>query len=70
MNQEVLQFSYSRSGEDWRDIGPVFDATKLSDEYGHRGGFTGAFVGLCAHDLTGAGCPADFDYFRYQEKNA
>ncbi len=69
MHDADLRFFYSRSGGDWREIGPVFDASKLSDEYGRRGGFTGAFVGLCAHDLSGARQPADFDYFRYQEND-
>lgn len=30
-------------------------------------GFTGAFVGLWAHDLTGTGSHADFDHATYRE---
>jgi xylan 1,4-beta-xylosidase len=31
-------------------------------------GFTGAFVGMCAQDLTGRRLAADFDYFDYAER--
>ncbi|MFD9741260.1 glycoside hydrolase family 43 protein [Umezawaea sp. NPDC059074] len=48
----------------WRRIGPVLDATLVSDEHAARSavaggdgtpveGFTGAFFGVCATDLTG-----------------
>ncbi|MCY1558460.1 hypothetical protein D9M68_953970 [compost metagenome] len=50
-------------------IGPVLDASLLSDECGgHQahGSFTGAFVGMAAHDLNGTASPADFDYFIYR----
>ena len=66
IDYEALQFSYSADCENWSDIGPVLDATRLSDEYGN--GFTGAFVGLCAQDLDGLRQHADFDWFEYQEK--
>lgn len=61
-----LQFSISNDGETWQTVGPVLDASKLSDDY-HRGlHFTGAFLGLAAHDVAGQGCYADFDYFTMQ----
>ncbi|WP_042166630.1 glycoside hydrolase family 43 protein [Paenibacillus gorillae] len=71
-----LQFYYSLDGADWNTIGPVLDASKISDEYATHlvdgyftdWGFTGAFIGLCAHDLSGGRRHADFDYFRYEEK--
>ncbi|OBZ17463.1 glycoside hydrolase family 43 protein [Bacillus sp. FJAT-26390] len=71
-----LQFYYSWDGTDWHTIGPVLDASKISDEYATHlvdgyftdWGFTGAFIGLCAHDLSGGRKAADFDYFRYEEK--
>ncbi|WP_240796291.1 glycoside hydrolase family 43 protein [Streptomyces sp. RFCAC02] len=47
----------------WRRIGPVLDATRLSDDYGTGSRFTGAFIGLCAQDLSGTRTPADFDWF-------
>ncbi|WP_067225938.1 glycoside hydrolase family 43 protein [Streptomyces sp. NBRC 109706] len=44
----------------WRTIGPELDATRLSDDYGSRLRFTGAFLGVCAQDLGGTRTPADF----------
>lgn len=64
-----LQFFYALEGEDLRPIGPVLDASILSDECGghaEHGSFTGAFVGMAAHDLNGTARPADFDYFVYR----
>lgn len=58
-----LQFSASRDGEAWQRIGPVLEATKLSDDYGQGLHFTGAFVGICVQDLGGTRLHADFDYF-------
>lgn len=55
-----LQFSASRDGGTWQPVGPALDASKLSDDYGAGLHFTGAFVGLCAQDLGGAGISADF----------
>jgi xylan 1,4-beta-xylosidase len=58
-----LRFSASRDGEAWQPVGPVLDASKLSDDYGTGLHFTGAFVGLCAQDLGGSGVTADFSRF-------
>jgi len=63
-----LQFSYSAEGVNWSTIGPVCDASTLSDEYCQEGRFTGAFIGLCCQDLSGQRKYADFDYFDYVEK--
>jgi xylan 1,4-beta-xylosidase len=63
-----LQFSASPDGADWRAVGPVLDASKLSDDYGANVlHFTGAFIGLCAQDLDGTHAQADFDYFELKE---
>jgi xylan 1,4-beta-xylosidase len=64
-----LQFSVSGNGENWSDIGPLLDASILSDEAGktEHGNFTGAFVGMACQDLSGMGVHADFDFFRYRE---
>ncbi len=59
----ALQFSASRDGATWQNIGPALDASKLSDDYGQGLHFTGAFVGLCAQDLGGTGASADFSHF-------
>ncbi|WP_433306919.1 glycoside hydrolase family 43 protein [Actinoplanes sp. CA-030573] len=58
----------------WRDAGPTFDATTLSDEYAAKvvagepevWGFTGAFVGLWVQDLGAEGGYAEFDRATYQ----
>ena len=65
---DLLQFFYSSDGENWMPVGPVLDASILSDESCKEWwGFTGAFVGLCCQDLTGNRKHADFDYFEYVE---
>ncbi len=74
-DHERLSFYYSRDGVDWTAIGPVLDAGKISDEnaetvidgYLIDQGFTGAFIGVCAQDLSGTRKPADFAYFTYRE---
>ncbi|NDL57202.1 glycoside hydrolase family 43 protein [Phytoactinopolyspora mesophila] len=58
-----LRFSYSHDGAQWTPIGPVFDAGTLSDDYGGRLRFTGAFAGICAQDLSGSSIYADFAHF-------
>ena len=63
IDHEQLQFSASPDGKAWQKIGPVLDASKLSDDYGQGLHFTGAFIGLCAQDLGGTHAIADFDYF-------
>ncbi|MFD6534632.1 glycoside hydrolase family 43 protein [Streptomyces sp. NPDC060184] len=70
----------SEDGEPWQPLGPALDVSRLSDESATRGdpatghftawGFTGAFVGLCAQDLTGAGTKADFAWAEYRETGA
>lgn len=70
VNYERLQFFYSMDERKWEKLGPIFDASILSDEY--CGGsrqihFTGAFVGICCQDLSGMRKPADFDWFEYRE---
>lgn len=64
-----LQFSYAVGDESLKEIGPVYDASILSDECGgHQahGSFTGAFVGMAASDLNGTALQASFDYFTYK----
>ncbi len=68
LDYEKLTFSTSLDGTTFTPLGPVLDATKLSDEYTSLGlGFTGTFAALAAHDLSGRKTPADFDYFEYCE---
>jgi xylan 1,4-beta-xylosidase len=51
--------------EKWNLVGPVLDASVISDEggRGEHGSFTGAFVGMAAFDTSGAALSADFGYF-------
>jgi xylan 1,4-beta-xylosidase len=64
---ETLQFYYSTDGKKWDAIGPSLNATLLSDEYCN--GFTGAFVGICAQDMSGRRKHADFDWFEYRARS-
>ena len=61
-----LQIWYKTTGE-WQIIGPVLDASLLSDEggRGEHASFTGAFVGMAAFDTSGTAHPADFSEFTY-----
>ena len=64
-----LQFFHALEGEPLEKIGPVLDASILSDECGgHQahGSFTGAFVGMACSDLNGTALHADFDTFTYR----
>lgn len=68
IDHEQLQFQWSLPGEAWRDIGPVLDASLISDEAGPgaHGSFTGAFAGMFACDMAGTALPADFVSFAYR----
>ncbi len=67
VDKDKLQFYYSTTKEEeYKEIGPVLDASILSDEACVEGWFTGAMVGICCQDLTGFGTYADFDYFEYK----
>jgi xylan 1,4-beta-xylosidase len=57
---------FSVNGE---TVGPVLDAWIVSDEggRGEHASFTGAFVGVVAHDLTGQGWTADVTRFFYRD---
>jgi xylan 1,4-beta-xylosidase len=60
------EFAYALNGE-WRRLGPVLDASILSDEAGggeHRS-FTGAFIGMIAFGAAGGEISADFRHFSY-----
>jgi len=68
---ERLYFAYRLPGGGWRRMPGPLDASILSDEAAAPGtpNFTGAFVGVCCQDMSGARCPADFDYFEYMERD-
>lgn len=70
VDYERLYFAYRLEGHDWCRLPGPLDASILSDEAAAPGtpNFTGAFVGMCCQDLSGAGLPADFDFFEYRER--
>ncbi|MEP7240772.1 MAG: glycoside hydrolase family 43 protein [Devosia sp.] len=64
-----LQFFYALDAGSWQKVGPVLDASILSDECGghaEHGSFTGAFVGMACSDLNGTALSADFRDFVYR----
>ena len=72
IDHEIARFAFRPQGtSDWRLLSQLFDASILSDEATLPGlpNFTGAFVGMACHDLSGAKMPADFAYFRYCERD-
>ncbi|PIB55246.1 hypothetical protein AOA60_21700, partial [Pseudomonas sp. 2822-17] len=76
IRESELQFYFSETGDEWTAIGPVLDASRISDEHADQfvdgyildQGFTGAFIGMCVQDLTGQKNYADFEYFLYEEE--
>jgi xylan 1,4-beta-xylosidase len=73
MDHDKLQFWFALEEGEWKKVGPVLDASILSDDYvrdeevKYRPAFTGAFVGLCCQDLSGRNKHADFNWFQYIE---
>ena len=62
------RFLWSADGENWLEIGPVFDTSAFSDEYSQFGEFTGCFAGLyCGDRMLHQNC-ADFDFFIYRDR--
>ena len=73
VDYERLLFAFRTAGSDseWQWLPGQFDASILADEAGPQWNpnFTGAFVGMCCQDMSGSGLSADFDYFRYRQRN-
>lgn len=65
------QFWWRQEG-DWQALGPVLDASVISDEggRGEHGSFTGAFVGMIAMDVSGRAREALFARFAYRPGEA
>ncbi len=65
----VLRFSWSLDGERWTAGEGELDYSLVSDEAGrgYSKSFTGAFVGMACHDISGRRQPADFEFFEYRE---
>lgn len=73
VDSSKLQFRWAAGevGDDkWAEIGPILDASVLSDEggRGEHAQFTGCFVGMAAQDMSGHGHPADFAWFDYKNR--
>src|SRR5690606_38093516 len=68
----VLRFSWSLDGERWTASEGALDYSLISDEAGrgYTKSFTGAFVGMACHDISGWRQPADFAFFEYREETA
>lgn len=66
VDHDRLHFAWRLADGQWHSSHAV-DASILADEVTLPGlpNFTGAFVGMAAQDLSGAGTPADFEWFRY-----
>ena len=66
VDRAAQQFWFAQ-GDMWQKLGPVLDASHISDEggRGEHASFTGAFVGMVAFDLTGQGREARFARFDY-----
>jgi xylan 1,4-beta-xylosidase len=58
-----LRFFASPDGNAWTQVGGVFDASKVSDDYGAALHFTGAMVGIACRDVAGQRAVADFEFF-------
>jgi len=70
---DTLSFAWRTEADgDWQTVPTVFDVSVLSDEVTAPGlpNFTGTFVGMACQDLSGAGLPADFEWFRYAAEDA
>jgi xylan 1,4-beta-xylosidase len=66
----TLRFSWSLDGERWTASDGELDYSLISDEAGrgYSKSFTGAFVGMACHDISGRGQHADFEFFEYSER--
>lgn len=72
-----VRFDHRRADGSWTALGPLVNATILSDEYagekqapdgrGASPAFTGAFLGLWVQDIGADGAYADFDQATYRE---
>ena len=67
----TLRFSWSLDGRQWHACGDALDYSLISDEAGrgYTKSFTGAFVGMACHDISGRRQPADFEFFEYVERD-
>lgn len=64
----LLRFWYALPGQLWTTLGEAADAGLISDDNfrDQQWNFTGAWVSLSCHDLSGRGTPAAFSHFAYR----
>jgi xylan 1,4-beta-xylosidase len=69
VDYDLLVFYWSADEKTWHKIGE-FDYTLISDEAGRGEGksYTGAFIGMACHDISGSRQHADFEFFEYVER--
>ncbi len=67
VREKEAQYYYSLDGQEYHSIGPILDATLLSDQYVVHGGFTGAFFGIYASDSLYAKQEATFSDVYYKK---
>lgn len=67
VRQESLQFSYSLDGGERRRLGPVLDASILSDEHVEGWAYTGTVAGINAVDFDSKTSFAEYVSFDYVE---
>jgi xylan 1,4-beta-xylosidase len=67
-----LEFAWSLDATAWNTYPAALDYSLLSDEAGKGEGaqFTGSFVGMACHDVSGGRMPADFRFFSYAGTDA
>ena len=73
VDREQLSFEWALDdgAPTWQALPVALDMRLLTDQAGleHGEQFTGTFVGMCAHDVSGLRAYADFDYFDYRGKD-
>lgn len=70
VKQENLQFSYAFDNRKYKAIGPVLDASILSDEHAEGWAYTGAVSGITAIDVFNKDTTAIFTWFRQKKEEA
>lgn len=69
IKQENLQFYYAFDKKEYKKIGPVLDASILSDEHASGWAYTGAVSGITAIDLFNKDISAIFTWFKQSKEN-
>ncbi|QMU58508.1 MAG: family 43 glycosylhydrolase [Boseongicola sp.] len=72
VDHATQQFYYAIGDGDWTPVGPILDASVISDEggRGEHASFTGAYVGMVAYDTSGGAGEAHFSQFSYSPTDA